>query len=78
MARVAMIGLGRMGSGMAGRLLAAGHDVVLANRTPERAAGLVAAGAVLAPTAGRGRSGRGRSDRDGQRRRGLAGGLGRA
>jgi 3-hydroxyisobutyrate dehydrogenase len=51
MARVAMIGLGRMGTGMAGRLLAAGHDVVLANRTPERAAGLVAAGAVLAPTA---------------------------
>lgn len=50
MARVAMIGLGRMGSGMAGRLLAAGHEVVLANRTPERAAGLVAAGAVLAAT----------------------------
>jgi len=51
MARVAMIGLGRMGTGMAGRLLAAGHEVVVANRTPERAAGLVAAGAVLAPTA---------------------------
>ena len=50
MARVAMIGLGRMGSGMAGRLLAAGHEVVLANRTPEKAAGLVAAGAVLAAT----------------------------
>ncbi|HSK32976.1 MAG TPA: NAD(P)-dependent oxidoreductase [Propionicimonas sp.] len=48
MARVAMIGLGRMGSGMAGRLLAAGHEVVVANRTPERAAALVAAGAVLA------------------------------
>jgi 3-hydroxyisobutyrate dehydrogenase len=48
MARVAMIGLGRMGSGMAGRLLAAGHEVVVANRTPGRAAVLVAAGAQLA------------------------------
>lgn len=48
MAHVAMIGLGRMGAGMAGRLLAAGHEVVMANRTPERAAALVAAGAVLA------------------------------
>ncbi len=48
MARVAMIGLGRMGSGMAGRLLAAGHELVVANRTPERAGVLVAAGALLA------------------------------
>ena len=48
MARVAMIGLGRMGSGMAGRLLAAGHEVVVANRTPGQAAGLVRAGALLA------------------------------
>ena len=50
MTRVAMIGLGRMGSGMAARLLAAGHELVVANRTPERAAGLVAAGALLAAT----------------------------
>jgi 3-hydroxyisobutyrate dehydrogenase len=50
MARVAMVGLGRMGSGMAFRLLGAGHEVVVANRTPERAAPLVAAGAVLAST----------------------------
>ena len=50
MARVALIGLGRMGSGMAGRLLAAGHDLVVANRTPQRAAPLVAAGARLAAT----------------------------
>ncbi len=50
MARVAMIGLGRMGSGMAGRLLAAGHEVVVANRTPARADALVDAGAVLAAT----------------------------
>lgn len=48
MARVAMIGLGRMGSGMAGRLLAAGHQVVVANRTPARAAPLVERGARLA------------------------------
>jgi 3-hydroxyisobutyrate dehydrogenase len=33
---------------MAGRLLAAGHEVVVANRTPGRAAVLVAAGAQLA------------------------------
>ncbi len=39
-----------MGSGMAGRLLAAGHDLVVANRTPGRAARLVAAGAAEAPT----------------------------
>lgn len=50
MTRVAMIGLGRMGSGMAGRLLAAGNELVVANRTPERAAALVAAGAISAST----------------------------
>ena len=48
MARVAMIGPGRMGSGMAGRLLPAGHEVVVANRTPGRAVRLVGAGALLA------------------------------
>jgi 3-hydroxyisobutyrate dehydrogenase len=32
-ARIAVIGLGRMGRGMAGRLLAAGHDVAVHNRT---------------------------------------------
>lgn len=47
MARVALIGLGRMGSGIASRLLDAGHDLVVANRTPERAAPLVARGARL-------------------------------
>ena len=45
MSRVAFIGLGRMGRGMAGRLLAAGHTVVVHNRTRERAADLLAAGA---------------------------------
>ena len=33
MARIAFFGLGRMGSGMAGRLLDAGHEVTLWNRT---------------------------------------------
>lgn len=45
-----MIGLGRMGSGMAGRLLAADHDLTVANRTPERAAALLARGARMAAT----------------------------
>ncbi|MFT4216041.1 MAG: NAD(P)-dependent oxidoreductase [Micropruina sp.] len=48
MAQVAMIGLGRMGFGMAGRLLEAGHDLVVANRTPHRAVPLLARGARLA------------------------------
>lgn len=45
MARVAMVGLGAMGQGMAGRLWGAGHELVVHNRTPEKAADLVAAGA---------------------------------
>jgi 3-hydroxyisobutyrate dehydrogenase len=45
MSRVAFIGLGRMGQGMAGRLVAAGHTVVVHNRTRERATDLLAAGA---------------------------------
>lgn len=40
-----------MGIGMAGRLVRAGHTVSVYNRSPERAAELVAAGAVAAPTA---------------------------
>jgi 3-hydroxyisobutyrate dehydrogenase len=45
MARIAFVGLGRMGRGMAGRLLGAGHDLVVVNRTPGRADDLVARGA---------------------------------
>jgi 3-hydroxyisobutyrate dehydrogenase len=45
MARIAFLGLGRMGSGMASRLLDAGHDLVVWNRTPERASALAADGA---------------------------------
>jgi 3-hydroxyisobutyrate dehydrogenase-like beta-hydroxyacid dehydrogenase len=39
-----------MGSRMAARLLAAGHEVTVWNRTPEKAAKLVDGGATLAPT----------------------------
>jgi 3-hydroxyisobutyrate dehydrogenase-like beta-hydroxyacid dehydrogenase len=35
--RVALVGAGRMGSAMAGRIAAAGHDVVVFNRTRSRA-----------------------------------------
>ena len=45
--RVSFIGLGRMGFGMAQRLLAAGHRVRLYNRTAARAAALIEQGAVL-------------------------------
>jgi 3-hydroxyisobutyrate dehydrogenase len=47
MARIAFIGLGKMGLGMAGRLLAAGHQLNVYNRTPAKAATLVALGARL-------------------------------
>jgi len=42
---VGFIGLGRMGAGMAANLLKAGHHVTIYNRTPEKAAALVAQGA---------------------------------
>jgi 3-hydroxyisobutyrate dehydrogenase-like beta-hydroxyacid dehydrogenase/mannose-6-phosphate isomerase-like protein (cupin superfamily) len=45
---VAFIGLGAMGSRMAGRLLEAGHDLAVFNRTPEKAAQLLRGGAVMA------------------------------
>ena len=50
MSRVAVVGLGRMGRGMAGRLLAAGHEVVVTNRTPGTAPGLLTDGARWADT----------------------------
>jgi 3-hydroxyisobutyrate dehydrogenase len=43
--RVAFLGLGKMGSGMAARLLAAGHAVSVYNRNPERAAPFATLGA---------------------------------
>lgn len=44
-AAVAFLGLGRMGSLLARHVLDAGHDLTVWNRTPGKAAGLVAAGA---------------------------------
>jgi 3-hydroxyisobutyrate dehydrogenase-like beta-hydroxyacid dehydrogenase len=48
--KIGLIGLGRMGVGMAANLLAAGHELSLYNRTPGKADALVARGASLAPT----------------------------
>src|SRR5689334_13156045 len=45
MPRVAFIGLGRMGHGMAGRYLDAGFDVAVWNRSKAKAADLIARGA---------------------------------
>ena len=47
MAKVAFIGLGTMGSGMASNLLTAGHEVTVFNRTPERADRLAGQGAAV-------------------------------
>ena len=43
--KVGFIGLGRMGQAMAHRLLKAGHDIAVFNRTPEKLKALAAAGA---------------------------------
>jgi len=48
MTRIGFLGLGNMGRAMAGRLLAADHEVVVWNRSPEAADELVASGAALA------------------------------
>lgn len=45
---IALIGTGVMGASMARRLMAAGHALTVANRSPERARPLVDAGAALA------------------------------
>lgn len=45
--KIGFIGLGRMGQGMAGRLLDAGNELAVYNRTPEKAAELAAAGATV-------------------------------
>ena len=49
--RVAFIGLGNMGTGMASRILKSGYDLTVWNRTAAKADPLVAAGAKLAPAA---------------------------
>jgi len=48
MGKVGFIGLGTMGLPMAGHLLEKGHDLIIWNRTPEKADSLVAKGANLA------------------------------
>jgi 3-hydroxyisobutyrate dehydrogenase-like beta-hydroxyacid dehydrogenase len=48
MAKIGFLGLGEMGTPMAGRLLHAGHDVVVWNRTMERTAPLAQKGAAVA------------------------------
>jgi 3-hydroxyisobutyrate dehydrogenase len=51
MATIAFLGLGRMGSGMAARLLTAGHRLRVYNRTRSRAEALANAGASVHATA---------------------------
>jgi 3-hydroxyisobutyrate dehydrogenase-like beta-hydroxyacid dehydrogenase len=46
--KVGFIGLGHMGAGMAGRLLRAGHQVTVYNRTRSKLGALVAQGAKAA------------------------------
>ncbi len=48
--KLAFIGLGQMGSGMALNLVKAGHDVTVYNRSPGKAGELLAAGAKEAAT----------------------------
>jgi 3-hydroxyisobutyrate dehydrogenase-like beta-hydroxyacid dehydrogenase len=50
MTKIAFLGLGQMGTPMATRLLEAGHDLTVWNRTPERAQPLREAGASVAGT----------------------------
>lgn len=51
-AAVSVVGLGLMGRALAQALLRAGHHVTVWNRTPAKAAALVADGARVAPSAG--------------------------
>ncbi len=48
--KVGFIGLGRMGQGMARRILDAGHDLAVYNRTPDKCTPLGEAGAAVAPS----------------------------
>ena len=50
MGRVGFVGMGNMGSRMAARLIAAGHDVTVYNRTREKTAPLAEKGAKVAAT----------------------------
>ena len=46
--KIALLGLGLMGSGMAGRLLDAGYPLTIWNRNPDRAKALADRGAAVA------------------------------
>ena len=48
--KVAFLGIGRMGSAIASRVLGGGHDLVVYNRTSGKTAELEAAGAGVAPS----------------------------
>lgn len=48
--KIAFLGLGMMGSGIAANLLRAGHQLTVWNRSPEKAEALAAAGATRATT----------------------------
>lgn len=50
MAKLAWLGLGQMGTPMAGRLIEAGHEVSVWNRTPRKTEPLVSSGARAAGT----------------------------
>jgi 3-hydroxyisobutyrate dehydrogenase len=50
MANIAFLGLGKMGSGMAGRLISTGHQVSVWNRSPAKADSLIEKGAHLCAT----------------------------
>jgi 3-hydroxyisobutyrate dehydrogenase-like beta-hydroxyacid dehydrogenase len=58
MARVGFLGLGDMGTPMARRLLRAGHDLVVWNRSPERTAPLAQEGAAVASSPAKAAAGR--------------------
>ena len=49
--KVGFIGLGRMGQGMAGRILAAGHDLLVTDPVPGQTAPLEEAGATAVESA---------------------------
>ncbi|WP_280449093.1 NAD(P)-binding domain-containing protein [Nocardia brasiliensis] len=61
--RITVLGLGRMGSAIAGRYLAAGYPTTVWNRTPGRAPPEGEQGAAPPPTQGRRVGGGGRLKR---------------
>ena len=56
--KVGFIGLGRMGQGMAGRILSAGHDLLVSDPVPGQTTALEEAGALAADSPGAASAGR--------------------